>query len=369
MESISCQTIKTQKPMREKISKKSFEGQSIYVGIDIHKKSWKVSIMTKEVDYKTFSAVPEADKLSSYLREHFPGADYYSAYEAGFSGFWLHRQLTKLGINSIVVNPADVPTTDKERRQKEDQRDSRKIAQCLRSGQLQGIYVPCEKIQQDRTLLRTRDSIVKDLRRNKNRIKSLLFFEGIPYPERFYANQTHWSIKFIEWLESVASTEASLTVYLDTVKHQRALLLRVTRQIRELSQTVDYKQKVSLLLGVPGIGTLTAMKLLTELENINRFPDFDRLRSYVGLVPSTASSGENLMDTGITPRTNSRLRVALIESAWVAIRNDPALLLAYQDLRKRMPGNRAIVRIAKKLLNRIAFVLRTQNKYEKGVVK
>ena len=126
---------------------------------------------------------------------------------------------------------------------------------------------------------------------------------------------------------------------------------------------------IRLLLGVPGIGTLTAMKLLTELENINRFPDFDRLRSYVGLVPSTASSGENLTDTGITPRTNSRLRVALIESAWVAIRNDPALLLAYQDLRKRMPGNRAIVRIAKKLLNRIAFVLRTQNKYEKGVVK
>lgn len=364
-----CNPLNRQKPMREKISKKTFEGQSIYVGIDVHKKSWKVSVMTKELDYKTFSAVPEAEKLSNYLREHFPGAEYHSAYEAGFSGFSLHRELTKLGIKSIVVNPADVPTTDKERRQKEDQRDSRKIADTLRGGRLRGIYVPCEQIQQDRTLLRTRDALVKDLRRNKNRIKSLLYFEGIPYPERFYGSRSHWSRKFVEWLESLASIKPALMAYLDMVKHQRALLLRVTRQIRSLSQTVAYKEKVDLLLEVPGIGNLTAMKLLTELDTISRFPDFNRLRSYAGLVPSTDSSGDNVKDIGITPRTNARLRVALIESAWVAIRNDPAMLAAYQKLTKRMPGNRAIVRIAKKLLNRIAFVLRTHSRYEKSVVK
>ena len=315
--------------MRQKINEKTFEGQSIYVGIDVHKKSWKVSVMTKDLHYKTFSAVPEAEKLSNYLRDHFPGAKYYTAYEAGFSGFWLHREMTRLGINSIVVNPADIPTTDKERRQKEDQRDSRKIAQSLRNGQLRGIYVPSEKIQQDRTLLRTRDALVKDLSRNKNRIKSLLYFAGISYPERFYSSRSHWSMKFIEWLESIASSKAALAAYLNMVKHQRALLLRVTREIRMLSQTVDYKEMVDLLLEVPGIGNLTAMKLLTELGNISRFSDFNHLRSYAGLVPATASSGENSKDTGITPRTNSRLRVALIESAWVAIRNDPAMLAVY----------------------------------------
>lgn len=176
-------------------------------------------------------------------------------------------------------------------------------------------------------------------------------------------------MKFIEWLESIASSKAALAAYLNMVKHQRALLLRVTREIRMLSQTVDYKEMVDLLLEVPGIGNLTAMKLLTELGNISRFSDFNHLRSYAGLVPATASSGENSKDTGITPRTNSRLRVALIESAWVAIRNDPAMLAVYQKLCERMPGNRAIVRIAKKLLSRIAFVLRTQSKYEKGVIR
>ena len=120
---------------------------------------------------------------------------------------------------------------------------------------------------------------------------------------------------------------------------------------------------------MPGIGLLTAMTLLTELEDISRFETFENLCSYVGLVPSTSSSGDNEIDTGITPRKNARLRSALIESAWVAIRNDPALLSSYQHLIKRMPGNRAIVRIAKKLLRRLTYVLRNKSCYERGIVK
>ena len=108
------------------------------------RRTGKSAVMTSELSYKTFSSVPNAEKLSAYLKNAFPGATYYSAYEAGFSGFWLHKELTNLGIKSIVVNPADIPTTDKERKQKEDLRDSRKIAQSLRSGQLKGIYIPQE---------------------------------------------------------------------------------------------------------------------------------------------------------------------------------------------------------------------------------
>ena len=359
--------------MREKVNEKAFVGQSIFVGIDVHKKEWKISVMTEEIHCKTFSAPPEADKLSNYLRRNFPGAAYYSAYEAGFSGFWLHKELTKLGIKSIVVNPGDIPTTDKERKQKEDQRDSRKIAKTLRAGQLKGIFIPSEKVQQDRILLRTRETIVKDLSRSKNRIKSLLYFQGINYPQRFNSNSTHWSKLFIQWLEGVTfeheSGKTGMNAHLEIVKHHRGLLLKVTRQIKELSKSPEYGQNVELLISVPGIGMLTAMKLLTELETIDRFTDFDHLCSYVGLVPSTDSSGENHVDTGITPRRNSRLRAALIKSAWTAIRNDPALLVAYQKLCKRMSDNRAIVRIAKKLLNRIVHVLRKKEKYERSVVK
>lgn len=359
--------------MQTKVTEKTFEGQSIYVGIDVHRKDFKVSIMAGDLLYKTFSTPPQAEVIGNYLRNNFPGASYHTAYEAGFSGFWLHRDLVKLGINSIVVNASDIPTTDKERTQKEDRRDSRKIAHCLRLGQLKAIHVPSERTQQDRALLRIRERVVRDLTRNKNRIKSLLYFEGIEYPQRFASSKTHWSQAFLKWLESLVfdhdSGSLGLNAYLHQVRNQRALLLKLNRQIRQLAGAADYKRNFELLTSVPGIGPLTAMKLLTELESIDRFKSFDQLCSYVGFVPSTRSSGESQVNTGITPRRNSSLRGALIESAWVAIRNDPALLASYQKHCKAMNGNKAIVRVSKKLLNRVAHVLRKQEPYEKCVVR
>lgn len=359
--------------MRQKVTEKDFYGQSIYVGIDVHRKDFKVSVMAENVFYKTFSSPPDAEVLSNYLRNNFPGANYYSAYEAGFSGFWLHRALTKMGVNSIVVNAADIPTTDKEKTQKEDQRDSRKLMHCLRLGQLRPIHVPSDRIQQDRGLLRVRERIVRDLTRNKNRIKSLLYFHGIEYPPRFASTKSHWSQAFVKWLEAIEfdhnTGNLSLKAYVHQVKELRSLLLKLNRQIRDLSGTEEYKFNFALLISVPGIGALTAMKLLTELESIHRFPSLDRLCSYVGFVPSTYSSGQNRIDTGITPRKNSPLRGALIESSWVAIRNDPSLLAFYQKHAKRMGGNKAIVRVAKKLLGRIRHVMITQTPYETGIVK
>jgi transposase len=359
--------------MREKINQNSFSGQAIYVGIDVHLKEWKVTVMSENIHYKTFTSPPEAAALGKYLFGHFPGATFYAAYEAGFSGFWAHRDLTKLGINAIVVNPADIPTTDKERKQKEDKRDSRKIAKTLQAGQLRGIYVPSEQIQQDRILLRTRDMIVRDITRNKNRIKGRLYFMGIQYPDRFASASSHWSKPFVRWLESIKieheSGKAGLNVILDMVNHQRMSLLRITRAMNELSKTTFYQENVKLLISIPGIARLTAMKLLTELDNIERFETFDKICSYVGLVPGTNSSGENEVVTGITPRKSSGIRNMLIESAWIAIRNDPALLNSFQTFCKKMKPNRAIIRIAKKLLNRVVRVLRKRERYEKGIVR
>ena len=141
----------------------NFNGQNIYVGFDVHLKSWKVTIMTEKLTHKTFSQSPKPKLLYRYLTKHFPGGKYHSAYEAGFCGYWIHNKLKAFGINSIVVNPADIPTIDKEKVQKEDARDSIKIARSLRSGDLTPIHVPSLKTLDDRSLMRTRSALVKDL--------------------------------------------------------------------------------------------------------------------------------------------------------------------------------------------------------------
>lgn len=359
--------------MQAPSNKLDFSGQNIYVGFDVHLKSWRVTIMTDKLTHKTFSQPPEPKLLHQYLEKNFPGGTYHSAYEAGFCGYWIHNNLKSMGIHSMVVNPADIPTTDKEKVQKEDGRDSRKIAKALRSGDLTAIHVPSLKTLEDRSLVRMRTTLVKDLARNKNRIKSFLYFHGVQMPEHFANNGGRWSNRFVEWLETLDMVEQSgkqsLQAIVTASKNLRVSVLQVTRQIKELSKTKDYEQQVKLLRTIPGIGLTTAMILLTELETINRFGNFDQLCSFIGLVPSTNSSGDHEVVGDITRRGNTMLRSTIIESAWVAVRNDPALTKSFYDYCKRMDPNKAIIRIARKLLSRIRYVLKTQKEYVCSVVK
>ncbi|NIQ89473.1 MAG: IS110 family transposase [Deltaproteobacteria bacterium] len=354
-----------------KSNKLDFTGQQIYVGMDIHKKSWSISILTDNLEHKTFTQPPHIEVLVKYLKRTFPGGTYKSVYEAGYCGFWIHDRFKEHGVQCLVVNPADVPTKDKERRHKTDRVDCRKLARSLRSGEIGSIYVPSRSKVEDRSLLRSRHSMVRKQTRCKNQIKSLLHFYGIQVPEEL--TKGHWTKRFLSWIESIrlqqASGNVALRVHLEELNHMRKILVDITRSIRSLANTEEYRQNVHLLKTVPGISTLTAMTLLTELYDIRRFKNLDKLCSYIGLIPDTDSSGETERRTGITKRRNAHLRGILIESSWVAVRKDPALLMTFQTLCKRMPKTNAIVRIARKLLNRIKYVLRTQQEYVPAVVR
>lgn len=350
----------------------NFQGQNIYAGIDVHLKNWKVTVMVENVVYKTFSQDPDSGILGHYLRKNFPGGQYYSAYEAGFCGFSVHRKMEEEGIRNIVVNPSDIPTTDKEKKQKEDKRDSRKIAKSLRNGELEGIYVPSKEMEELRGLVRYRKTLVKEIGRNKTRLKSFLHCNGIVIPPELNSASRYWSGKFTLWLKTIEMTtpygDMVLQETLDTTVFLRKKLLKVTRSLRLLNKNNEYSDQLRLLQSVPGVGLIMAVTLLSELGNLKRFKKLDQLCSYVGLVPRTHSSGGKEKTGGITPRSNRPLRDCIIESAWVASRTDPALILCYAQLCKRMKSNEAIIRIAKKLLNRIRYVIKNETEYVHAVV-
>uniref|UniRef100_UPI0040475341 IS110 family transposase n=1 Tax=Mariniflexile sp. TaxID=1979402 RepID=UPI0040475341 len=358
--------------MEKAFTKLDYSGQNIYIGLDTHLKNWRATIRVGDTFYKSFSQDPEAVILSKYLHKHFPGGNYYSAYEASFSGFKAHRELTKLGIYNIVVNPADIPTTDKERKQKEDARDSRKIAEQLAGSNLVGIHIPDIEIEGDRSLLRFRKTMTKEIARNKVRVKSFLYYHGVIIPERF-SKTTNWSRQFTRWLKALdlgtSSSKATLTSIIELVLFLRGKHLEILQLIRALSKQERYKTNVGLLMSIPGIGLVTAMTFLTEIEDMSRFKNLDKLCSYIGLVPMTNSSGDHDSIGPITKRQNKVLRSMIVESSWVAIRNDPALMLAYQKLIVRMQPSKAIIRIAKKMVNRMRYVLKNQTPYVKAVVE
>jgi transposase len=342
-----------------------FDNQNIFVGLDVHKNQWTVSIFSEEFEHKTFIQPPNAESLYKYLIRNFPGASYYSAYEAGFCGYTPHRELCKLGISNIVINAADIPSSNKEKYTKTDKIDSRKIARELRAGNLKPIHVFQPNEEEIRTLSRVRFMLVKDHRKCKNRIKSLLMYYSLHIPPEFDNN--NWSKAFLNWIKNVPlNTEAgniAINALVDDylIKHQQ--ILDVTRKLKLLIKQYNNSDYM-LLRSIPGIGPLTAIALIVEIGDINRFKHLKQLSSFVGLVPFIKQSDENEYASGIHFRCNPYLRPLIIESAWTAVRADPVLLHYYQHHIVNSKPSKIIIKVARKLLNRIRFVLKNKVKYE-----
>jgi len=351
--------------MQSKINQTNlFDNQNIYVGLDVHKKQWTVSIFSEEFEHKTFTQPPTADALHSYLIKNFPGANYYSAYEAGFCGYTPHRKLCALGIHNMVINAADIPRSAKEKYVRTDRIDSRKIARELRGGNLKAIHVFDPEHEERRTLSRVRFMLVKDQRKCKNRIKSFLFYYSINIPPEFDNN--NWSHAFLNWLRNLnlntKAGMASLNTLIDDYQAKHLQILAVSKQIKQSIKQVD-DNLYMLLRTIPGIGPLTAIALMVEIGDINRFKHLRHLSSYVGLLPYVKQSDENEYVSGIHFRCNPYLRPLLVEAAWVAVRSDPVLLKYYQKHIVNSKPHKVIIKVARKLLNRVRYVMKNRKKY------
>lgn len=358
--------------MQAKVKKNNFKNQTIYIGIDVHKISWCISLYMHGMILRTLNIDPFPEVLFKFLKKEYPGAVYKSVYEAGFCGYWIHRKLLLLGIDNIIVNPSDIPSTGSEKTRKTDKIDSNKLARELASGRLSGIYIISKEEEKLRSLIRIRAQFVKDGVRQKNRIKSYLALKGVKIPERHSKEQ--WSGKLLNCLRELLfednEDKAAFDLLLDSLEDIKRNIAKALIEIKKyVEQHEETKKTINILRSVPGIGFLTACILKSELANIGRFSNNNYLASYVGLVPAVYSSGSKQKDLGLTYRYLHYLRSPIIEAAWVAVRKDPALLAFYGEITKRMSKTAAIIKVAKKLLNRIMHVWKNQTTYVCSVVQ
>lgn len=346
----------------------NFEGQNIYIGIDVHLKTWNLTIIAQSGYKRKHSQKSSAKELFEYLKKHYPKGNYQAVYESGFSGFSTYYALQEYGINCMVIHAADVPTTQYENVMKSDPIDSEKLAKALKAGMLKGIYIRRKNNLDDCSVVRLRKTLQKHLGGYKSRVKHLLYINGVTLPECFEKSGTHWSKHFMRWLSDdvilLSSTRNSLNLLLNQVELFRKNLLEANRQVRILSRTERYADVYNNLLSIPGIGMITGMCLLTEIDDINRFRNEKQFASYLGLIPVSHSSGEKTNNGEKTFRGNKLLGPMIVESAWITIQWDSIMAAAYGEYCKRMKSQEAIIRIARKLSNRILNVLKNGKKYE-----
>ena len=236
----------------------SFSGQKIFIGIDVHKDSWRVATAPEVGVVKGHSQKPSAKELLDFLKKNYPDGEYHAVYESGFSGFSTYYALQEVGIDCIVIHAADVPTTQYEEAMKTDKVDAVKLVKSLKAGLLTGIYIHKRDDIDARAVVRLRKTIQKQLGGYKSRVKHLLHSNGVAFPERFSKPGTHWSKAFINWLKQevslLSSTRISLDLLIVQVEGIRHTLLSATRKVRELSRNERYSHDYELLTSIPGIG-------------------------------------------------------------------------------------------------------------------
>jgi transposase len=325
------------------------EKQVLFVGIDIHQRTYHATGVWEDGREEFARGMP-ADKeiLVKYLMR-WGQYRIVAVYEAGYFGYTLHDYLIEHGIECMVTPPSLVPGAYGNR-VKTDRRDSRKLALYCAKGFLKCVYVPTEEERSHRQVIRTRRQLVKDRIRKQNQIKSFLTQYGIPFPDVV----SKWSKQYIEklncirlrdrWLQK--SFEQLIRAY-EFVDKQ---VEKQTNLLKELAKEERYRERVAILRSIPGIGIISAMELLLELQDVERFSTADQLAAYVGLTPSQFSSGDRVRMGRITRIGKQQLRALLVEAAWIFVRKDVTANEIYTRIRTRAGSKRAIVAIARRLL-------------------
>ncbi|AKA33840.1 IS110 family transposase [Flagellimonas lutaonensis] len=341
----------------------------LFIGIDIHKRSWKVHCATELFSGRSFSMAPEPGQLRAYVGKHFPDHEVSVAYEAGCCGYRAHRCFESYGWKSLVVNPADIHRKGKERHTKTDKIDAQLISRELKDGRLESIVVPDKKREELRSLFRRRNDLVKDFRRIKSYIKMQLLYFGTKVPEEF--DNDHWSHAFRGWLDALEfeypTAKKTLESRMRSFRFIDQELRDVSTQLRRYCK-VHYGKDYMLLRSIPGIGGIVACGILCELGDLRRFKSVKHLAGYVGLAPGVHQSGGTHRTMGMAMRAHRLIRSYFVEAAWQAIRADPVMQGYY---RKHMGKDtkKIIIKVARKLLSRTLAVIKTETPYEVGVVE
>jgi len=269
-----------------------------------------------------------------------------SCYEAGFSGFGLHRSLEQHGIKNLIVHPGAVEVSSS--RKKTDKRDAKQMSHQLYAGTIKGIYIPSKAEEDSRRICRLRRNLVKDRIRMRVRVRMLFNYYGIlsSNHEGVLSYLRAQRIYVSHMSEFGEGFKKEIGTYLTNWELHTKQINKLNRDIKCLSESSELDKYYR---SVPGIGLLTARVLTVELGDMSRFKNVKQLYSYIGLTPSEFSSGDQRYLGRISKEGKPIIRAMLIQSAWKAIKEDRRLSPIYKELKHRKGGKRAIVAIARRL--------------------
>jgi transposase len=330
------------------------EGSITWVGIDAHKKTLAVAVLSpgsKVPDEFTIdNTEPAIRKLARRLTKTAQGREVRACYEAGTCGFTLQRRLDAAGVMCDVIAPSLIPRKSGDRF-KTDRRDALKLAELSRAGVLTTVSPPSLEQEAIRDLCRCREAARADLHRVRHRLIKMLVRRGLV----FDPHQRLWTVAHRRWLEGLVFENPVDQI---VIAEFRLAIEQTERRLRALDQEIEkaaelpiYREHVAWLRCFRGIDTTVAMIIVSELHGVDRFESPRTLAAYLGLVPSLHASGESARHGKITKTGNGHIRRALVQASW-QYRHRPAVGVG---LRKRREGQpERVLSIAEKAERRLS---------------
>ena len=314
---------------------------TVYVGMDVHKESFTLCSCKYEDEkashyQRTPASYKNVLRYLAFLRTIY-GEDtrFVCGYEAGCLGYSLYHQLENFNVECVILAPTTMLEQRSKRRIKTDKRDAEIIARSLAQHNYSPVHIPTETDNQTKEFIRMRDDHKAELKKIKQQILAFCLRQGYQYD-----GSGNWTAKHVKWLRSLKTEglyKEILDEYLLTYTILTDKLNRLDQRIEELASKEEYKESVSKLTCFLGIKIHTALSVIVEVGDFQRFVSARKFAGYLGLVPGQHSSGDDRNGLGITKAGNTHVRRLLVESAQSYTRGK----IGYKSrvLRSRQAGN------------------------------
>lgn len=323
-----------------------------YAGLDIHKKTCQTIICTEEGNIvKKGRITTDPEKIQEFFQEF---KELTIAIEACNTWEHIYETLESKGHKVVLAHPLKTRIIA-ESRVKTDKVDAEILMQLLRTGFLPTSYIPNKEIRDLRNLVRQRIFLGRYTTRLKNKIYAELLRNGIKYKQ----GPTLFKGRGLQWLHNLKIP--SVETYLNLYESAKEEIKKIEQDLKK--QGKQYKE-AQLLTTIPGIGNYSALIILSEIGDIHRFPNEEKLFSYAGVIPSVHQTGENIYHGHITKQGSKHLRWILTEAVRIHLlwtdrhMVETKISRFYQRLYKKKPKNVAATAATRKMLQIIYHMLK-----------
>jgi transposase len=308
------------------------EYREAFVAFDTSKLRNAVAIADggRDGEVRFFGEIPNTPEATAKLVAKLAGKyeKLTFCYEAGPTGYGLHRQITGLGQVCNVVAPSLIPRKAGDR-VKTNRRDALNLAKLLRAGELTPVWVPDEGHEAMRDLTRARETAVCDLRKKRQQISAFLLRLGRHYPEK----RKTWTKAHLNWLARQKFAYPQQRIVFEemmlAMRQAQERLTRLEDAVRSAVPEWSLAELVTALMAMRGLDVISTATLVAEIGDLSRFRTPNELMSFLGLVPSEKSTGDTVQRGPITKTGNPRARHMLVECCW-SYQHPPRVGLAKQ---------------------------------------